>query len=190
MMSNQFNVTLLSNDSINKYPKNVLSSFTNYIDSPLNLYGSWEVGISEIFYNDFTTTLDSFLIGELTDADLSNKFHTMLSEQFVEVNEVDFTTFRNTVELKNQYADLMYIHADIISPRIVGDQMVRCLKVMPASGKQQEYIRFGRIEYYPVELFHIRSISIAILDSESNRINFNQSLLPTMITLHFKKINI
>lgn len=189
-MSNQFNVTLLSNDSINIYPKNVLSSFTNYIQCPLNFDGRWEVGISEFFYNGFTTVLDSYLNGEIIDANLANKFHMMQSEYFCEINDVEPATFREVVQKKNQHSDLMYIHTDIITPRIVGDQMVRCLKVLPASGRNQEYVKFGRIEYYSVEPVHVRSISVCILDAEANKINFNYSLLPTMITLHFRKINI
>lgn len=178
-MSNQFNITLLSNNSINKYQKNVLSSFTNYIDSPLNLYGSWEVGISEIFYNGFTPSYYYY--------DNNDKSEDMINDRYVLVEDV----LLDKEDIKqHKYFDMFYIHVDIICPRIVGDQMVRCLKVMPASGKEQEYIKFGRIEYYPVELFHIRSISVNILNSESNRISFHQSLLPTMITLHFRKIGI
>ena len=178
-MSNQFNVTLLSNESINKYPKNVLSSFSNYIECPLNLYGSWEVGISEIFYNDFTPSYDAF-----------EKPKEMLEEGFIDTGVLENIDLKKQTVYNQKFFDMIYIHVDIISPRIVGDQMVRCLKVMPACGKQQEYIKFGRIEYYPVELFHIRSISVIILDAESNRIDFNRSLLPTMITLHFRKIRI
>lgn len=177
-MSNQFNITLLSNESINKYPNNVLSSFTNYIDCPLNLYGSWEVGISEIFYNQFTASYHYY--------NGSKNLEDMLEGDYV--HTVELLDKEDLTDLK--FFDLLYIHADIICPRVVGDQMVRCLKVMPASGKQQEYIKFGRIEYYPIELFHIRSISVSILDSESNKINFYKSILPTMLTLHFRKINI
>lgn len=171
-MANQFNITLLSNDSVNKYPRNVLSSFTNYIETPLNLYGSWEVGISEIFYNDFNVTY--------------SEAKEMLEEGFIDTGILEEVS-NKTKNTDQNFFDMLYIHTDIIYPRVVGDQMVRCLKVMPASGKQQEYKTFGRIEYYPVELFHIRSISVNILDGESNRINFNESLLPTMITLHFRK---
>lgn len=175
-MSSQFNITLLSNDSINKYPKNVLSCFTNYFESPLNLYGSWEVGLSEIFYNSF----------DVTYSDASE----MLNEGYIDTGKLENITQKSKRNVEPIFFDLLYIHIDIINPRVVGDQMVRCLKVMPACGKQQEYIKFGRIEYYPVELFHIRNISVQILDGESNRIDFNESLLPTMITLHFRKIHI
>ena len=180
-MSNQFNVTLLSNDSIKKYPNNVLSNFTNYIDCPLNLYGSWEVGISEIFYNAFTPSY-SYIKSEKTEE--------MIEEGYIDTATLSEVQLENDVMQDQKFFDMLYIHVDIICPRIVGDQMVRCLKVMPAIGRQQEYIKFGRIEYYPVELFHIRSISVLILDAESNLIDFNKSLLPTMLTLHFRKIHI
>lgn len=178
-MSNQFNLTLLSNDSINKYPNNVLSSFTNYIECPLNLYGNWEVGLSEIVLNEFTPSYFYY--------DGIKKLEEMIQDRYVLT--VDNLLLDREDIKDHKYFDMLYIHTDIICPRIVGDQMVRCLKVTPANGKQQEYIKFGRIEYYPVELFHIRSISISILDSESNRINFHNSLLPTMVTLNFRKIS-
>lgn len=184
-MSKQYFITLLSNNSVDIYSKNVLSSFTNYIDCPLTLHGSWEVGISEIFYNDFTPSYAHIL-----NENIIHHFQSMIENEYVDTSEFENTVYRDESSAKQQFSDFIYIHADIISPRIVGDQMVRCLKVMPASGKHQEYIRFGRIEYYPVEIFYIRNISISIVDSESNRINFNRSLLPTMLTLHFRKINI
>lgn len=88
-MVDEFNVTILSNDSINKYPENVLSSFTNYMDTPLTLGENWQVGISEIFLNKFK----------------------------IESNDIE----------------IVYIYSNIIRPRIVGDQCVRCLKVLPVN---------------------------------------------------------
>lgn len=164
-MLNEFYVTLLSNNSCNKYPQNVLSSFTNYIDIPISLTGSWDVGICEMYFNKF---LPSFAVN------CSN-----------EVNE-------NLIEPCNEgkaykKIDLMFIHTDIIKPRNVGDQMIRCLKVLPANAKQDEYVKFGRVEYYPLEFSYIRSISVQILNSDSDRIAFHESFVPTMLTLHFRK---
>lgn len=172
-MYNQFYVTLMSNDSMNKYPKNVLSSFTNYIECPFLLAGEWEVGISEMYYNRFR-----FL-------SIQN-----LPEDNVDCKKVGLRLQECADWSEDKVIEFMYIHTDIIKPRAVGSQMVRCLKVMPADAKKDDYVKFGRIEYYPVETSYIRSISILILDSESSQIRFEQSLLPTLITLHFKRKSI
>lgn len=193
-MSNQFFLTLLSNNSVDIYSNNVLSSFSNYLESPLNLYGSWEVGISEIFYNAFAPTI------QIGDPDFARrvqemseqieKLKEMLDNEYIDTSLLDSSILRATTAVDMEYSEMIYIHTDIIRPRIVGDQLVRCLKILPAKGKQQEYIRFGVIEYYPVELFYIRNISIMLLDSEAKKIDFNRSSLPTLLTLHFRKINI
>lgn len=183
-MSNQFFLTLLSNNSLNIYSNNVLSGFTNYLESPLNLYGSWEVGVSELFYNTFTSST------QIGDPDFVNKLKDMLENEYTDTSLFQNNMLSGTSLGDDEYSDMMYIHTDIIRPRVVGDQLVRCLKILPVKGKKQEYIRFGVIEYYPVEIFYIRNISILLLDSEAKKINFNRNSLPTMLTLHFRKINI
>lgn len=50
---NDFYVCLLSSNSMNYYPENTLSSFTNHLSSPLNLEGVWKVGITEIAFNSY-----------------------------------------------------------------------------------------------------------------------------------------
>lgn len=50
-----FSIVLFSNDSMDFYPENLLSSFTNKLNYPCNLEnGSWYVGLSEISFNDFS----------------------------------------------------------------------------------------------------------------------------------------
>ena len=45
-----FTIELVSNASFNCYPKNSLSSFTNFLPEQLLLKGEWEVAISEMSY--------------------------------------------------------------------------------------------------------------------------------------------
>lgn len=153
MLSNQFNLTLISSDSLEKYPQNVLSSFINYLEEPLILTGHWEVGISEVFLGAFE----------------SKKSNVNTHE-----NSTDF--------------DFMLIYSNIIKARIVGDQNIKCLKVLAIEPEKKNYIKLARIEYYPVEVNEIRNISINILDRESQRISFHASSMPTLVTLHFQKI--
>lgn len=176
--SNEFYVTLLSNNSMKRYPQNVQSSFTNYIDPPIILSpGQWFVGITEIFHNKFIPS-----------------FHTnMLSDATVVINNENFSlpvdksfTFEPLERVKPSY-EFMYIYSDLICERIIGDQRSRCLKVLPTTSKPEQMVRFGRVEYYQVDVNHLRSISLMITDEEGERINFRDSVQPIMITLHFRK---
>lgn len=51
---NDFYVCLLSNNSMNYYNGNTLSSFTNLLSSPCNFDGRWKVGLTEIAFNSYT----------------------------------------------------------------------------------------------------------------------------------------
>lgn len=50
---NDFYVCLLSNNSMNYYNGNTLSSFTNLLSTPCNLDGGWYVGVTEIAFNSY-----------------------------------------------------------------------------------------------------------------------------------------
>lgn len=178
-MFSDFHLTLLSSNSIDKYPDNVLSVFTNYLENPISLAGKWEVGITEMFYNKFIHSL-MFGHGCLNRDSLKNQ----IKKNYVESNpDIDL----QCIELvSKQTWDMCFIHTDIMKVRPVGDQMVRCMKVFPADANKDSYLRFGRVEYYPVETTYIRSISIMIMDMESNPIEFHESSSPTLITLHFR----
>jgi hypothetical protein len=88
---------------------------------------------------------------------------------------------------KQPIEKLMYLYLDIIKPRFLGDQYVRCIRVIPST-LLDEIIRFNHIEYYPVELKYIESISILTNDEQGEKINFKDSFIPFYCTLHFKKI--
>ena len=187
-MANEFYVTFFSNNSMNKYPNNVLSCFTNYIECPIILEGAWSVGISEIYYNKFThnyTPSDDCFENINVTVKQCNDVTMKCNNENVTGNV--YRKCLDDVDNVEKLYEFFYIHTDIIKLRVVGDQMVRCLKVLTADAKQDEYIRFGNIEHYPIEASYIRSISISILDCESKKIHFNESSLPTLITLHFKQ---
>ena len=45
-----FTVELISNSSFDCYPNNTLSSLTNFLLGQINLFGEWEVAITELSY--------------------------------------------------------------------------------------------------------------------------------------------
>ena len=47
---NSFTLELVSSASMNVYPQNAMSSFTNFLPEQINLEGDWEVALSEIAY--------------------------------------------------------------------------------------------------------------------------------------------
>ena len=49
-MHDQFTINLSSNASLNVYKSNTLASFRTILSSPLELEGSWEVGVTEMTY--------------------------------------------------------------------------------------------------------------------------------------------
>lgn len=50
----QFYISLMSNASMDEYPENVLSAFTNKLAKPCRVNENWVVGVTEIFFNSFT----------------------------------------------------------------------------------------------------------------------------------------
>lgn len=170
--ANDFTITLLSNNSSDKFIDNVQSSFTNYLETALILNpGEWSVGITEVFHNAITPTV----VREERQIE-----HT-------DAGSLIITTAVLQKEDKLPSHDFLYISCDIIEDRIIGDQRVKCLKVLPTLTGLEQMVRFGRVEYYRVGVSHIRGISIIIADQEGKLINFNKSFLPTMITLHFRR---
>jgi hypothetical protein len=106
----------------------------------------------------------------------------LLREKYTESMSVD-QSFEKTPHVNK----LMYLYLDIIKPRFLGDQYVRCIRVIPSTSLE-EIIHFNHIEYYPVELKYIESISVLISDEQGEKINFKDSFIPFYCTLHFKKV--
>lgn len=85
-----------------------------------------------------------------------------------------------------EFMDYAFIYTDIIQSRHVGDQLSRCLKVIPIKNCENFY-RFERIEYFPLQTNILKDISILVTNGTGEKINFENSNIPTFCTLHFKK---
>lgn len=53
--ANQFYVGLFSNESMNDYPDNVLSAFTNKLAKPIQIDETWCVGLTHISFGPFSS---------------------------------------------------------------------------------------------------------------------------------------
>ena len=51
-METSFDYILPSNTSSTRYPNNTASHYTTVPHNPLQLQGSWEVGVKSVFYNN------------------------------------------------------------------------------------------------------------------------------------------
>ncbi len=61
-----FYLTLPSNNSLQYYPNNTLTHFVTQLAHPINLHGSWEVGLAEIQYPHTWCNLTEEWLKELT----------------------------------------------------------------------------------------------------------------------------
>lgn len=88
----------------------------------------------------------------------------------------------------NDRLNFTFLYCDLIKSRIVGDYYYQCLKVIPASSNEQ-LIEFNNVEYYPLQKSNFDSISLTLQNDEGEKIAFQTSINPTMVTLHFKRLH-
>lgn len=85
-----------------------------------------------------------------------------------------------------QKNSIINVYTDIIQPRIIGDKLVRYLRIIPM-GECESVIRFQHVEYSPIEKTFFESISVKITDHQGNFIDFKTGYTPTYVMLHFKR---
>ena len=87
-------IELIFNASVQLFPDNTLSSFTNFLPEQLNLEGQWEVTISEISYPSMyqNVTEGKFMF---FDKKFSN------SSKFYHLEPGLYTSYTDIVETKN-----------------------------------------------------------------------------------------
>lgn len=95
-------------------------------------------------------------------------------------------TLIQLISNKNNIIEHAFLYSDIIQPRGVGDKQTKCLKVIPIKNNES-YIHFEKVDYFPVESNILKDISILITNGAGEKIDFKASMLPTFLTLHFKK---
>ena len=100
---NNFIVNLRSNDSIDKFPDNVVSDFCVKMSNPIELKGQWQVGLSEIHYTNSIKKMELELFYSL-EIEYRNVDHSPIS------NIINDTTEFNTIKsLYNRALNNTYI---------------------------------------------------------------------------------
>ena len=80
----------------------------------------------------------------------------------------------------------VYVYTDIIKPNLVGDSYVRLLTSLHFPSTTG-YHRFDYPLYKPVEQSFIESISIRLVMKTGENVLFEESDIPCLVILHFKK---
>jgi hypothetical protein len=104
------------------------------------------------------------------------------------MNPANCHSFRITSKDSCTYAapETIYVYTDIIEPNLVGDSYVRLLTTLhfPSS---TGYHRFDYPLYKPVQQSFIESIAIRLVTKNGEDVLFEDSAIPSVVTLHFKK---
>ena len=82
--------------------------------------------------------------------------------------------------------ETVYIYTDIIKPNLVGDSYVRLLSILQFTSKTG-YHRFNYPLYRPVKHTFIKSISIRLVTKTGEDVLFEDSDIPFVVNLYFKK---
>ena len=80
----------------------------------------------------------------------------------------------------------VYVYTDIIKPNLVGDSYVRLLTPLHFPSPTWHH-RFDYPLYRPVEQSYIESIGIRLVTKTGNDVVFDDSDIPCLVILHFKK---
>lgn len=175
--TNEHFVTLLSNNSMEWYPQNSLSSFTNNLPVGLGLDSDWVVGVSDLYIPNFDVIEHQDKAeNKTTELKIGGKKYVYHIRDRVVINLPDEQKIKTVI-----------MYCDIIKPRMVGDSFIKCLRMLHVK-QEAQYITFPRVEYHPLSSFCFCDITILFKDDIGNQIKFHESYKPTSCTLHFKKI--
>jgi hypothetical protein len=80
------------------------------------------------------------------------------------------------------------IYCDLISAQFVGSSLVRSLRTCIYPSPERQRGRFENVYYVHAEKQKIKNITIEILTLEGERVKFDDSVTPSRLVLHFRKV--
>jgi len=111
---------------MNVFPDNVKCAFTNIVNIPEDMNDDWEVGITDIYLNNYikyTPNQDKNVVEET---------------EFVRLVYAETFRYKNvSVQTNIPENELIFIYTDIIKPRSVVSKRPRCLRVLHYNGKKK-----------------------------------------------------
>lgn len=172
-------------------------SFTPVMYLPKALSPLPDTVVKQIVDNEKdTSAVGSSLI---SNSKKTKKIHLQQEQQLQTPNEIESFDIPPPISTENKNdlllyvnrqttnLNYMYVYTDIIKPRYIGDIKSRYLRVIPKLETHAEVIKFDHIEYCAVEKGYIENLSILILNTEGEKINFIGGTSPTYVMLHFVK---
>ena len=104
-----FYLTLMSNSSINIFPNNKLSEFTNILNPPIALLGQWKVGITEIYFNrvNISNRKEQGYVSSEFEKNVSNDLQN-IRLNLDKAIEITNTSTQNQTAETNSLKDFLY----------------------------------------------------------------------------------
>lgn len=92
----------------------------------------------------------------------------------------------NVVDLAQGFHNL-YIYANVVEPRVVGDSLVPLLRIVPIQGNHGEVASevFNPIHYVPLQLRQFQMLEVYIRDDVGDPVAFERGKV--VVTLHFRR---
>ena len=161
-----------------------ISVFSHYINEYMASDRSGKVLAS--CYGDNSIRIDDNVISYFparTYNGLEDLATTIMNPANCHSSKITVTTKDNS---NYNTPETIYVYTDIIKPNLVGDSYVRLLTTLqfPSS---TGYHTFDYPLYRPVEQSFIESITIRLVTKNGNDVLFEDSTIPCVVTLHFKK---
>ena len=112
-------------------------------------------------------------------------------EDFAEtiMKPANFHSNKVNVPMKDNYdfasPEPVYFYTDIVKPKLVGDSYVKLLTTL-LFPSVTGYHRFDHPLYRPLEQSFIEAITIRLVTKKCEDVMFNDSDIPSVVTLNFK----
>ena len=120
----------------------------------------------------------------------SNKLAACLGFESIEQYSSGYNRAPFPADINDGFTAL-YVYSDIVQKRLVGDDMVPLLKVVPAEPMKRNqshcWVKFQNVEYVPSIKTHVDTIEINIRRDNGEIVPFENGKV--VVTLHFKRVS-
>ena len=158
----------------------------NYI---LSLNRSGVEGKLQLSYEEFINRTSIYIP---QDADFTVGFSNKLAACLGFESNVQYSGYKRApfpADINDGFTAL-YVYSDIVQKRLVGDDMVPLLKVVPAEPMKRKHshswVKFQNVEYIPSIKTHIDTVEINIRRDNGEIVPVENGKV--VVTLHFKRV--
>jgi hypothetical protein len=98
-----------------------------------------------------------------------------------------FQDERTSKEFRGLNKTPMFVYCNLIEPQLVGNSYVRCLRIIRFPRLDGHHV-FNNVYYVPVELNSFQTVAIELVNKLGDLASIPDSVNPTILVLHFKKV--